>query len=67
MRIALLVLVALAALVAVTLSESDLPDEFEEMAIRDPGRRFNRKLFGLNLRLNFDSETCLNYPFLNII
>ena len=60
------VLVALAALVAVTLSESDLPDGFKEVASRGTGRRFNRKLFGLYLRLNFDSETCEKYPFLNI-
>ena len=36
------------------------------------GRQFNRKHFGLSfgskngLRFHFDSETCLNYPFLNI-
>ena len=36
-----------------------------------PGRRFNRNLFGLTFglkngfRLRFDSETCLNYPFLS--
>ena len=36
------------------------------------GRRFNRTSFGLSfrmkngLRFRFDSETCLNYPFLNI-
>ena len=38
----------------------------------EAGRRFNRKQFGLSfglkngLRFHFDSETCLNYPFLNI-
>ena len=38
----------------------------------DAGRRFNRKKIGLSfglkngLRFNFHSETCLNYPFLNI-
>ena len=38
----------------------------------EPGKQFNRKNFGLcfglknGLRLRFDSETCLNYPFLNI-
>ena len=36
------------------------------------GRQFNRNFFGLSfglkngLRFHFDSETCLNYPFLNI-
>ena len=36
------------------------------------GRRFNRNIFGLSfglkngLRFHFDSETCLNYPFLKI-
>ena len=37
-----------------------------------PGTQFNRNIFVLSfglkngLRFNFDSETCLNYPFLNV-
>ena len=39
---------------------------------KDTGMQFNRTQFGLSfglknrLRFNFDSETCLKYPFLNI-
>ena len=39
---------------------------------KETGRQFSRKNFGLSfglkngLRSRFDSETCLNYPFLNI-
>ena len=43
----------------------------EQWDTREPGRRFNRKTFGLSfglkngLRFHFDSETCLNSLFLN--
>ena len=39
---------------------------------RRPGGQFNRNIFGFSfglknrLRFRFDSETCLNYPFMNI-
>ena len=50
----------------------DPDDSAESASKKKTGRRFNRKHFGLSfglkngLRFRFDSETCLNYPILNI-
>ena len=56
----------------VTECSFEVPSRRVKIGARTPGTQFNRNIFGLSfglknrLRFHFDSETCLNYSFMNI-